>query len=235
MNISEFKSGEYEQQYEYRSFLPSFINWEWTLSDPQILTLLEEANRLLGELNAFSQLIPDVDFFIQMHITKEATTSSRIEGTQTNIEEALVDKRDLDPDKRNDWQEVHNYIQAINVAIKRLSDMPLSNRLLRETHAVLLQGVRGKHKQPGEFRTSQNWIGVSLKHAAFIPPHHQQVPDLMSDLEKFMHNDQIHVPHLLKIALIHIPVRDHPSILGWQRPLGPSAHRALSRQLRSAA
>ena len=215
MNISEFKSGEYEQQYEYRSFLPSSINREWTLSDPQILTLLEEANRLLGELNAFSQLIPDVDFFIRMHITKEATTSSRIEGTQTNIEEALVDKRDLDPDKRNDWQEVHNYIQAINVAIKRLSDMPLSNRLLRETHAVLLHGARGKHKQPGEFRTSQNWIGVSLKHAAFIPPHHQHVPDLMSDLEKFMHNDQIHVPHLLKIALIHYQFETiHPFLDG---------------------
>jgi len=215
MNISEFRAREYEQQYEYRSFLPTLINHEWRLSDPQILTLLEEANRLLGELNAFSQLIPDADFFIRMHITKEATTSSRIEGTQTNIEEALVDKGDLDPEKRNDWQEVHNYIQAINVAIKQLPHMPLSNRLLRETHAVLLQGVRGEHKQPGEFRTSQNWIGVSLKHAAFIPPHHQHVPDLMSDLEKFMHNDQIHVPHLLKIALIHYQFETiHPFLDG---------------------
>lgn len=215
MNISEFKSGTYEQQYEYRSFLPSAINREWTLSDPQILTLLEEANRLLGELNAFSQLTPDVDFFIRMHITKEATTSSRIEGTQTNIEEALVAKRDLDPEKRNDWQEVQNYIQAVNFAIKQLSHMPLSNRLLRETHAVLLYGVRGKHEQPGEFRASQNWIGVSLQHAAFVPPHHQQVPDLMSDLGKFMHNDQIHVPHLLKIALIHYQFETiHPFLDG---------------------
>ena len=215
MEISEFRAGEYEQQYEYRSFFPASINHEWRLSDPQIQTLLEEANRLLGELNAFSQLIPDVDFFIRMHITKEATTSSRIEGTHTNIEEALVDKGDLDPEKRNDWQEVHNYVQAINVAVEQLPHMPLSNRLLRETHAVLLQGVRGKHKQPGEFRTSQNWIGVSLKHATFIPPHHQHVPELMSDLEKFMHNDQIHVPHLLKIALVHYQFETiHPFLDG---------------------
>ena len=215
MNISEYKAGAYEQQYEYRSFLPTTINHEWSVSDPQVATLLEEANRLLGELNAFSQLIPDVDFFIRMHITKEATTSSRIEGTRTSIEEALIKKGDLDPEKRDDWQEVHNYIRAINVAVKQLRHLPLSNRLLRETHAVLLQGVRGKHKQPGEFRTSQNWIGVSLKQAAFVPPHHQQVPDLMGDLEKFIHNDQIHVPHLLKIALIHYQFETiHPFLDG---------------------
>lgn len=203
MDIKEFQAGREEQRYEYRSFLPNPINREWVLSDPKTLTLLEEANRLLGELNAFSQLIPDVDFFIRMHITKEANASSRIEGTQTNMEEALIDARDIDPEKRDDWQEVQNHIEAIDFAISQLSTLPLSNRLLRDTHAILLSGVRGRHKQPGEFRVSQNWIGVSLKHAAFIPPHHEHVPELMSDLERFMHNEQIHVPHLLKIALIH--------------------------------
>ena len=215
MNINEFKAGRYEKHQYYQSFLPAPINKQWMVSHPPTVTLIEEATRLLGELNAFSQLIPDVDFFIRMHITKEATTSSRIEGTQTNMEEALVDERDINPEKRNDWKEVQNYIQAINFAIGELRTLPLSNRLLQNTHAVLLQGVRGRHKQPGEFRISQNWIGVSLKHAAFIPPHHEHVPELMSDLEKFMHNDQIHVPHVIKAALIHYQFETiHPFLDG---------------------
>lgn len=215
MNINEFKAGRYEKHQHYQSFLPAPINKQWMVSHPPTVTLIEEATRLLGELNAFSQLIPDVDFFIRMHITKEATTSSRIEGTQTNMEEALVDERDINPEKRNDWKEVQNYIQAINFAIGELRTLPLSNRLLQNTHAVLLQGVRGRHKQPGEFRISQNWIGVSLKHAAFIPPHHEHVPELMSDLEKFMHNDQIHVPHVIKAALIHYQFETiHPFLDG---------------------
>ena len=158
MDIKEFQAGREEQRYEYRSFLPNPINREWMLSDPKTLPLLEEANRLLGELNAFSQLIPNVDFFIRMHITKEATTSSRIEGTQTNMEEALIDARDIDPEKRDDWQEVQNYIEAINFAISQLSTLPLSNRLLRDTHAILLSGVRGRHKQPGKFASARTGL-----------------------------------------------------------------------------
>ncbi|MGN6058025.1 MAG: Fic family protein [Sphingomicrobium sp.] len=215
MDIRDFKAGRLEQQREYRSFLPEPIDREWALSDPRTLTLLEEASRLLGELNTYSKLVPDVDFFIRMHLLKEATTSSRIEGTQTNIEEALVGASDIDPERRDDWQEVQNYIASIRFAIDRLETMPLSNRLLREAHAVLMQGVRGKHKQPGEFRISQNWIGLSLKDAAFVPPHPDHVPALMGDLEKFMHDDNIHVPHLIRIAMIHYQFETiHPFLDG---------------------
>ncbi len=203
MDLNDFSAGRTEQRFQYRSFLPEAINLEWTCSDPKTQTMLEEASRLLGELSTYSQIVPDVEFFIRMHLTKEATTSSRIEGTQTNMEEALVDVRDIDPERRDDWQKVHNYIEAIKFAIAKLDELPLSNRMLRDAHGVLMSGVRGKHKQPGEFRTSQNWIGPSLKHAVFVPPHHEHVPALMGDLELFMHNEAIHVPHLLRIALIH--------------------------------
>lgn len=215
MDLQSFISGKHVKQIEYQSFSPEKINHEWIVSTPEVNKLLAEANRLIGELNAFSQIVPDVDFFITMHILKEATTSSRIEGTKTNMEEALVKEEDINPEKRNDWTEVQNYIKAINTSIKDLEKLPISNRLIKKTHKTLLSGVRGKHKIPGDFRTSQNWIGATLKDAIFIPPHHSEVIELMSDLEKFINEDEYHVPHLIKIAIVHYQFETiHPFLDG---------------------
>ncbi len=216
MNLKDFKSGALRQEYQYKSFLPEKINHTFTWDDPQINTMLEDATRALGELNAFTMIVPNVDIFIQMHIAKEANTSSKIEGTKTEMDEALMTKEQIDPEKRDDWQEVRNYIDAMNIAIKELETLPISNRLIRNIHAILLDSVRGEAKQPGEFRKSQNWIGgASLTSAYFIPPHHNEVGELMSDLEKFLHNEEIFVPHLIKIAIAHYQFETiHPFLDG---------------------
>jgi len=215
MRIEDFKAGKYIDQYQYKSFLPEKINHEWIIASPEINSLLSDANRLIGELNAFSQLIPDVDYFIKMHITKEATTSSQIEGTKTNIEDVLIKEEDISPEKRDDWNEVQNYINAINYSIAQLETLPISNRLIRNTHKALLHSVRGEKKNPGEFRRSQNWIGATLKDAIYIPPHQSSVLDLMTDLELFLNNQKLLTPHLIRIAIAHYQFETiHPFLDG---------------------
>ena len=216
IEIEKFESGHYEQGIGYKYFVPNHINDEWIWSDSAINHLLEKAAIKLGELNSFSRLVPNIDLFIQLHVTKEAVVSSRIEGTQTRMDEAILPINEVQPERRNDWQEVRNYIEAIDNAIESLSSLPISSRLIRATHKTLLNSVRGQHKMPGEYRTSQNWIGGnSLADARFIPPHFQLLDDLMSDLEKFLNNDDIHVPALIKIAIAHYQFETiHPFLDG---------------------
>ncbi len=216
MDILDFKSGTYLSQNQYNSFHPDPINKVWIVSNPEIQVLLEEANLKLGALDAFSAIVPNVDIFIRMHVVKEATKSSRIEGTQTDIAEAVLKERDVLPEHRNDWQEVQNYIKAMHFAIGELDKLPLSNHLLCKTHEVLLSGVRGNAKRPGAFRKSQNWIGgTSLKDAIFIPPVYSEVEEAMGDLEKFLDNRTIHLPHLIRIGMAHYQFETiHPFLDG---------------------
>jgi len=216
IDIKGFKAGEFISQNRYKSFQPTKINQEWFTSSPKLSTTLSEANRLIGELNMFSNQIPNIDLFISLHRAKEASQSSKIEGTRTNIEDAFLPEKGIQSEKKDDWNEVQNYIKAMNTSLEEFDKLPISNRLIKKTHKILLQNVRGKTKLPGEFRTSQNWIGgATLNDATFIPPHHSNVNELMSDLEKFIHNDQIHVPHLLRIGIVHYQFETiHPFLDG---------------------
>ena len=214
--MKNFEAGKKIYQGTYKSFQPEYINRKWTVENMELLNLLSQADRQLGRLDMYSEYIPNIDLFISMHVLKEATQSSKIEGTKTNIEDALLDWEDVNEEKRDDWEEVQNYISALNGAIDNLKKLPLSSRLIKETHKTLLEGVRGKHKLPGKFRTSQNWIGgASINDAIFIPPTYSSVNEYMGDLEKFAHNDEHYFPDLLKIALIHYQFETiHPFLDG---------------------
>ena len=214
--MKNFKAGVYISQSNYKSFQPELLNRQWQIDDMSVFALLSKADRFLGRLDMYSEYV-NIDLFIQMHIAKEATQSSKIEGTQTRIEEAFLNKADVLAEKRDDWEEVQNYIQAMNEAVNMLHTLPFSSRLIRQAHKILLKGkVRGQDKQPGEFRRSQNWIGgATPSDAVFIPPAHTEINNLMSDIEYFANAQDDNLPDLLKIAMIHYQFETiHPFLDG---------------------
>lgn len=213
--MKSFISGKKINHGYHKSFQPNFINRNWIIDDMEIISLLSKADRFLGRLDTFSHYV-NVDLFISMHIVKEATQSSKIEGTQTNMEEAFLDKEDISLDKRDDWDEVQNYIYSLKTAVQDLKRLPISSRLIKKTHKSLLAGVRGEHKLPGEYRKSQNRIGgATLNDAVFVPPSHNSVEELMADLEKFANDDFNYLPDLIKIAIIHYQFETiHPFLNG---------------------
>lgn len=216
MDIEKFQAGVWRNINDYKYFLPEIINRSFIVSTSLISQKLEMAALRLGELNSYAKLVPDINTFIKSYTKKEAVTSSRIEGTRTNIEAAFTDKADINPELRDDWMEVNQYVLAMNFALEQLKEIPLSNRLLKATHRILLAHGRGQRKYPGNFRKSQNWIGgLTLQDAAFVPPSAEHVDELMSDLERFLHNEKIHVPKLIKIAIAHYQFETiHPFLDG---------------------
>ncbi len=211
----KFQAGNWVSQGYYSAFVPNPIHHSWEITDPEIVYLLSQADLEIGRLDAFSGYV-NVDLFLSMHLAKEAVESSRIEGTKTEFNEAFLHREELPLERRADWEEVNNYIGAMKHSIARLAELPISSRLMREAHGILMTGVRGQHKMPGEFRNSQNWIGgASISDAVFVPPPPGELGRLLSDLEHFVNDQQYPLPHLLRAAIMHYQFETiHPFLDG---------------------
>lgn len=213
-------TGNYVRQIEgYSAFIPRPLPPEPSVAiDDEMQMLLSRADRALGRLDGSVQALPDPNLFVYMYVRKEAVLSSQIEGTQASINDVLkVEAQVFDPERPDDIGEVLNYVAALNHGLDRLSELPVSGRLIREIHDRLMQDVRGQHATPGEFRTSQNWIGpagAALADATFVPPPPHALPELISNLEAFLHDDGP-MPLLIRIGLAHVQFETlHPFLDG---------------------
>ena len=198
----------------YKSFRPAPLPPELII-DNEMVSILSEATKSLATLDALATHIPNMNLFVSMYVRKEALLSSQIEGTQATLEDVLDPL--IEKNANQNVADVVNYIKATEYAFERMNSLPLCNRLLKETHAVLMQGVRGQEKCPGEFRTSQNWIGAqgsTIKNARYIPPNPEDMIEAMSDLEKYINGeDTLNV--LIKASLIHYQFETiHPFLDG---------------------
>lgn len=214
------RAGEYRRHFSgeagYQSFVPAPLPPKPAINlGSDVLKPLIKANNSISALESIAKRIPSMGLFVSMYVRKEALMSSQIEGTQATLED-VFDPMIGDNANRN-VADVVNYIKATEYAINRLKTLPLSNRLIKETHAVLMEGVRGQEKSPGEFRYSQNWIGgrgSTLKTARYIPPHPEDMVIAMSDLEKYIHEDDT-LDVLIRAALIHYQFETiHPFLDG---------------------
>jgi Fic family protein len=238
------RAGRFVQQTTgYKAFIPAPLPPDPPLAySGELQTLLSEADRNIGRLDALASMLPNPDLFVAMYVRHEAVLSSQIEGTQSTLEDVLAFEADaLRDDTPKDVEEVVNYVRAMNHGLERLPDLPLSLRLLREIHGELMKGVRGGEKSPGEFRTSQNWIGgrgSTLRDASFIPPPPHELMNVLGQLENFLHAERTRVPLLIRCGLAHAQFETiHPFLDGNGRvgrlliTLMLCEERALSRPL----
>ena len=201
---------------EYKSFVPTPLPPDPPVElDNDMVALLVKANSSIAALDSISVRIPDMDLFVSMYVRKEALMSSQIEGTQATLEDVLDPM--IEANTNRNVADVVNYIKATEFAVSRLNTLPLCNRLIKETHAVLMKGVRGQERSPGEFRRSQSWIGgqgSTLRNARYIPPCPEDMETAISDLEKYINSDDDTDP-LVRAALLHYQFETiHPFLDG---------------------
>ncbi len=220
MEAPSQRAGRYVWQPSgYRAFIPADLPPDPPIRmDDETVALLSRADQAIGRLDGLTQIVPNADLFIAMYVRREAVDSSKIEGTQSSLQDVLA--FELNPDARElpeDVEEVVNYVRAMNHGLDRVASLPLSLRLIREIHAELLHGVRGANKAPGEFRETQNWIGagnVPIDRATFVPPPVHEMHHALDNLEAFLHRDR-RLPVLVHCALVHAQFETiHPFLDG---------------------
>ncbi len=189
----------------YTAFVPNKLGAEPSFElDIGIINLLSEANRFIGKLDEITDILISPSYFVEMFARKESALSSQIEGTQATFSDFLkIEAGIIEKEIPDDVKEISNYFRGLNYGLERVNSLPLSLRLIKEVHKILLQDVRGREKNPGKFRRSQNWIGgISIATATYVPPPIHEMNGLLDNLEKYLHQDD-KIPHLLKAALIH--------------------------------
>lgn len=201
MDIDEFKSGEYKEQFQYKSFSPSKVDHEWKWNDEEIDSLLKAAENKLNKLNELVSSTNIEDGMLDLFLTKEAIASCRLEGAKITFDEFM---NGMTAQNKDEWNDVQNYVNAAKTGFEELVRLPLSTRVLNEMHIELMNNGRGEKKTPGEFRRSQNWVGgKTLKEAIYVPPTHEELGELFRDLEYFIHNEEIKLPNIIKLAIVH--------------------------------
>jgi Fic family protein len=210
---SSIVSGE-----SFNSYIPSSLPPEPPIDMSEIYPLLDKANTALGRLDGISMILPDPSLFLYMYVRKEAVLSSQIEGTQSSLSDLLLFENNQQSPRNlfDDVTEVSSYVTAMNYSIDRLEKLPLSLRLIKEAHAKLMNNSRGNNKNPGEFRTTQNWIGGSRPgNALFVPPPATKLMDCLDNFEKFLHDEKVKMPILIRAAIAHVQFETiHPFLDG---------------------
>ncbi|MDE5830787.1 MAG: Fic family protein [Clostridia bacterium] len=217
MKLESYKAGKYVRIEDYSAFIISGINYNWEWEDTALNKLSAEASRMIGELNSYSKLIPNVDTYIKMLMKIEANKSNKIEGANTSLEEDLLDESNIEPEKKADWENAKRYLDATKYAIENVKEgSGVSKKLLKDIHKMLMQVDDSEAKYVGKFRMSQNFVGGDTPESAeYIPPPYTEISDCMADFERFIENQRTDTPDVVKSAMLHYQFETiHPFIGG---------------------
>ena len=217
MKLEGYKSGMFMRMSEYSAFILSKINYDWSWEDSKLSKMSAEASRQIGELNGYSKLLPNIEVYIKMLLTIEANRTSKIEGTYTKIEDNLLELSDIEPEKKEDWERIQKYIEAMDYGKTQVNNgSKIGTKLLREIHKVLLEDEKGNEANLGRLRGMQTWVGGSSPaNALYVPPPHTEIVECLADFEQFVENENTDTPEVVKASMLHYQFESiHPFVGG---------------------